>query len=155
MERILDAPISTLMSGALHYYARSLPSVTSLVCGRCGLSIAARRVVGTSESSYAIDLSPPNLSLSKLVAVLTADAKLSIFCACSASGAMPSPIPSGSNDGTCSLPKNSEPVFVPARPGHGVMISFDPFRWQYEIERRYADHRRGCHCKTCRTSTKR
>ena len=107
MQPIFTARISTLIVGLFRAFVRSGPSVISLTCAHCGLSLDARREDGTLGSCFAIDLSQPNWSHSKLRVVLTPDAKLSILCACSASD-VAERRPSGANAGICSTPKNSD-----------------------------------------------
>lgn len=116
---IFTARISTLIASAFHYYSRSSPSVVSLACGQCGLSLDARREDGISGSCFVIDLNQPNWSHSKLRVVLTPDAKLSILCACSTSD-VTARRPSGASDGTSCIPKKSESFFAfrNGRPEH-------------------------------------
>jgi len=107
MQPIFTAHISILIVGLFRAFVRSGPSVVSLACAHCGLSLDARATDGTSGSTFEIHLHPPSLSPFKLVAVLTPDGKLSILCACLPSVAHQSDQGSGVTDGTSYSPKNS------------------------------------------------
>lgn len=103
---IFTAHILTTINAAFHYYARSLPSVVSLECPRCGLKVSAQHAAGTFALCFEIDLARPNLSRSKHSAVLTSDGRLSISCESDTSDSDAS-VDSGRDGGTCSLAKNS------------------------------------------------
>jgi hypothetical protein len=106
MRRIFESRISTLIAAMLPGYVRSLPSVISRVCPRCGLSITARKEVGTFGFVFEIDLLPPNLSHFRHAVAVTHDGKLSISCESLISGEAESPIPFGGGSGISFSPAN-------------------------------------------------
>jgi len=137
MQPIFTARISTLIVGLFRAFVRSGPSVVSLACAHCGLSLDARATDGTSGSTFEMHLHPPSLSPSKLVAVLTPDGKLSILCACLPSVAHRSDQGSGVIDGICSSPKNSAKTQREAR--------FTGDDWR-SIDLSIYDHAQACGC---------
>jgi len=137
MQPIFTARISTLIVGLFRAFVRSGPSVVSLACAHCGLSLDARATDGTSGSTFEIHLHPPSLSPSKLVAVLTPDGKLSILCACLPSVAHRSDQGSGVIDGICSSPKNS------AKTQREAIYTADDWR---TVNLTIYDHAQACGC---------
>lgn len=81
MTPIFTARISMWILGLVRPYVQSLPSVISLACPHCGLSINARSADGTYGSTFEIFLHQQNSSPSKHVVVLTHDGRVSISCA--------------------------------------------------------------------------
>jgi len=134
--RIFDARISTLISGACHYFARSLASATSLECVHCGLKLSARHTGGTLEFDLDIRSVPPNLSRFKHSAVLTTDGKLSILCECETFD-VDALGDSGHSVGTYSSPTNS------ARTQREARYTADD--WRY-VGRTIFDHAQECGC---------
>jgi len=136
MQPIFTARISTLIVGLFRAFVRSGPSVVSLACAHCGLSLDARATDGTSGSTFEIHLHPPSLSPSKLVAVLTPDGKLSILCESDTSGVVAFE-DSGRSVGTSCSPKNS------AKTQREAIYTADDWR---TVNLTIYDHAQACGC---------
>lgn len=108
MKPIYERHISTLTVGLSLGYVRSLPSVVSLACPRCGLKVSARKEAGTSGFAFEIDLDQRRSLPSRHVVVLTLAGNLSISCESSALDAAASPISSGGVSGTSYSTANSD-----------------------------------------------
>ena len=113
----IEHSISTWIALLLLGWLRSSKRAASWECTRCGSSIGALRVDGTSSSTLEIVCNQQKSSPCKLYVDLTYAGNLSISCGCLASGAHESPIRSGKTDGISSIRTSSSARSCGCDPG--------------------------------------